>query len=140
MVDIFISINNREQVIQLPIVPREFQIGSPHGNETFKTISQGEIKLIGLRELKTLSIASFFPAKDYPFSRNKTYKAWEYVEIIESWADRRKPIRVIITDTPINLAMTIDNFEYGPRDGSGDVYYTLSLSEFKFIQLQMKKV
>jgi hypothetical protein len=140
MMDIFLSVNNREQVIQLPIVPKEFSIDSPQQNETYKTISQGDIKLIGNRGLKSLSFQSFFPAKDYPYARSKEYTEWEYVEIIESWADRRIPIRIILTDTPINLAMTIENFNYGVRDGSGDVYYTLSLSEFKFIQLQTKKV
>jgi hypothetical protein len=140
MVDIFLSINNREQVIQLPIVPETFKIPSPVKNSTYTTINQGDIKLIGLRGLKSLTIDSFFPSKDYSFSRDKTYYGWEYVEIIESWIDRRIPIRLIATNTPINLPMTIENFEYGLQDGSGDVYYSLSLSEFKFINLETKQV
>ncbi|OXS67524.1 hypothetical protein B1B04_22290 [Lysinibacillus sp. KCTC 33748] len=138
--DIFLSINNRKQIIQLPIVPAEFKIPSPMNNETFTTINQGDIKVIGRRGLKALTIETFFPLKHYPFSRNRAYKGWEYVEIIESWIDKRVPIRLIITNTPINLAMTIENFEYGPQDGSGDIYYSLSLSEFKFINLEKKKV
>ncbi|MEK5171821.1 hypothetical protein NST63_01005 [Heyndrickxia sp. FSL W8-0496] len=138
--DIFLSINNREQVIQLPIVPSEFKIPSPVNNETYTTINQGDIKLIGLRGLKAITISSFFPAKDYPFSRDKTYHGWEYVEIIESWIDRRIPIRLVATNTPVNLPMVIDNFEYGLQDGTGDVYYSLSLSEFKFVNLVKKKV
>jgi len=138
--DIFLSINNREQVIQLPIVPSEFKIPSPMNNEVFTTINQGDIKLIGQRGLKSLTIDSFFPAKEYPFSRDKTYKGWEYYEIIQSWIDRRVPIRLIITNTPINMPVVIDNFEAGVQDGSGDVYYSLALSEFKFINLDTKKV
>ncbi|QQP13055.1 hypothetical protein FJQ98_02985 [Lysinibacillus agricola] len=138
--DIFLSINNRKQIIQLPIVPSEFKIASPMNNETFTTINQGDIKVIGRRGLKSLTIESFFPSKHYPFSRNRAYKGWEYVEIIESWIGKRVPIRLIITNTPINLAMTIENFDYGPQDGSGDIYYSLSLSEFKFINLDKKKV
>lgn len=138
--DIFLSINNREQVIQLPIVPSEFKIPSPMNNETYTTVNQGDIKLIGQRGLRSITIESFFPKSHYSFSRNKAYSGWEYVEIIESWIDRRVPIRLIITDTPINLAMTIENFEYGPQDGTGDIYYTLELEEFKFIRLASKKV
>jgi hypothetical protein len=140
MVDIFLSINNREQVIQLPIVPSEFKIPSPVNNETYTTINQGDIKLIGQRGLRAITIDSFFPKNDYPFSRDKTYHGWEYVEIIEKWIDRRIPIRLIITNTPVNIAMSIENFEYGPQDGTGDVYYSLALSEFKFIQLEKRKV
>lgn len=138
--DIFLSINNREQVIQLPIIPKEFQVDSPQSNETFKTISQGDIKLIGLRGLKSITIESFFPNKEYSFARDKTYKAWDYVEMIESWIDKRVPIRLLITDTPINMPVTIESFQYGVKDGSGDVYYSLSLSEFKFVQLETKQV
>lgn len=138
--DIFLSINNREQVIQLPIVPAEFKVQSPFSNEVFSTISQGDIKLIGQRGLKSITLDSFFPVKDYPFLRDRTYKGWEYVKIIEAWRRRRVPIRLIITGTPMNIAMVIDNFEYGVQDGSGDVYYSLSLSEFKFIILETKKV
>ena len=138
--DIFISINNREQVIQLPIVPDEFSIASPMNNETFTTISQGDLRMIGQRGLKSITIDSFFPAKDYYFSRGNQHQGWEYVEIIESWMDRRVPIRLIITDTAINLPATIDSFEYGPQDGSGDIYYSLQLSEFKFIQFESRQV
>lgn len=138
--DIFLSVNNREQVIQLPIVPIEFKIASPVNNETFTTINQGDIKLFGERGLKDLVISEFFPAKEYPFSRSNVYMGWEYVDIIESWRERKLRVRMVITETPINIVMAIDNFEYGPKDGTGDVYYSLSLSEFKDIQLHKKRV
>lgn len=140
MMDIFLSVNNREEVIQLPIVPKEFKIQSPYNNETFTTINQGDIKLFGERGLKSLVIDTFFPAKEYPFSRNKTMFGWEYVEMIESWRERKLRVRLIATGTPINLVFTIDDFEYGPQDGSGDIYYSLSLSEFEKIHLKKKKV
>lgn len=140
MMDIFLSVNNREEVIQLPIVPPEFKIASPVNNETFTTINQGDIKLFGERGLKSITIDSFFPVKEYPFSRNKTMFGWEYVEMIERWIDRKLRVRFIVTNTPTNLVFAIDSFEYGPQDGSGDIYYSLSLSEFKLIQLQKKKV
>lgn len=138
--DIFLSTIDRKQIIQLPIVPSEFKIPSPMSHETFTTINQGDIKLIGRRGLKSLTIETFFPSKEYPFLRDRTYKGWEYVEIIESWNDKRIPIRLIATNTPVNMLVVIDIFEYGLQDGSGDVYYSLSLSEFKEIILETKKV
>ncbi|TCO78018.1 hypothetical protein [Marinisporobacter balticus] len=141
--DIFISINNREQVIKLPVLPKEFKIQSGMKNETFDTIGQGEIKLIGMESLKSIVIQSFFPNNDYPFLRDRSYRGWQYVEMIEAWKDRRVPIRLIITDSPeelVNMACTIESFEYGKQDGTGDIYYTLTLSEFKFIKLAQKEV
>lgn len=138
--DIFLSINNREQVVQLPVLPSEFKISNGMSHENFSTISQGDIRLIGHKGLKEISFDSFFPAINYPFLRDRKYKRYEYVNIIEKWIDRRIPIRVVITGTPINLAMTIDSFEYGPQDGTKDIYYSLALTEFKFIKLAKKKV
>lgn len=133
--DIFLSINNREQVIKLPVAPSEFKIQSPVNNETFTTANLGDIKLLGLRGLKSISISSFFPVHDYPFLRDNSYKGFEYVEIIERWIDRRLPVRLVIPAAGINLPVTIDSFEYGPQDGSGDIYYTLVLSEFKLVNV-----
>lgn len=138
--DIFLSTMDRKQIIQLPIVPAEFKIPSPVSNEVFTTINQGDIKLLGRRGLKSLTIDSFFPSKVYPFSRSNKYFGWEYYEIIEGWIDKRMPIRLIMSNTPINMLMTIENFEAGLQDGSGDVYYSLALSEFKEIILETKKV
>lgn len=138
--DIFLSINNREQVIKLPVLPAEFKIQSGMKNETYDTISQGEIKLISMETLKSISIQSFFPSKDYSFLRDGTYKKWQYVEIIEDWKSRRLPIRLTITESPINMACTIESFEYGMQDGTGDIYYNITLSEFKFINLSQRQV
>jgi len=138
--DIYLSINNRERVIKLPVVPEAFDIKSPQNNEIFTSVSQGDLKLIGLQGLKSLSLQSFFPVKDYPFLRDRTYKGWEYVTMLEAWKAKRVPIRLIITGTPINLPMAIESFTYGVHDGSGDINYTLELEEFRFIKLQQKKV
>lgn len=134
--DIFISINNREQVIQLPVIPAQFKIGTEMNNQSYDTVSQGEIKLIGMPKLSSITIDSFFPANDYPFSKDDTYSGWEYVNMIEAWKTRRVPIRLIITDTPVNMPCTIERFSYGVQDGTGDIYYTLELSEFKFVNLE----
>ena len=40
---------------------------------------------------------------------------------------------VTITGTDINLKCTIQSFEYGEEDGSGDVYYSISFKEYRKI-------
>lgn len=141
--DIFLSINNREQVIKLPVLPAQFKIQSGMKNETYDVISQGEIKLIGMPTLKSISLDSFFPNQDYSFLRDKDYKGWQYVETIEDWKSERVPIRLIISENSrdiINMPCTIETFEFGVQDGTGDIYYTLTLSEFKFITLDQRSV
>lgn len=136
--EIFVSVNNRESVIQIPVIPPEFIVESPFGVETYSTIRQGDISLIGLRGLKTITWNSFFPARAYPFIARGAapYSAWDYVNILEGYRDRRVPVRLVITGGPdINIAALIPEFEYSEQDGSGDVYYNITFTEFKFIQI-----
>ncbi len=133
--DFLISINNREKVVQIPVLPEEITISSPQNNESYETISLGELNLIGKMGLTTLEFSSFFPAYPLSFSKSNAMFGWEYVEFFEEQRKRRLPFRMIITETPINMAVTIENFEYGMKQGK-HIYYTLSLKEFRFIEVK----
>ena len=55
-----------------------------------------------------------------------------FKELMQYGYERKLPIRLIITDTPINMAVTIDDFSYTiGRDG--DMKYSITLSEVKLI-------
>lgn len=130
--DAFLSTNNRQQVICLPVLPAEFTVIKPQKNEVFETVTQGELKLIGVPGLKGITINSFFPVRDYPFLRDRTYKGFEYIYIIDKWIETKYPIRLIITETPINMVCCVDDFQYTIRR-DGDLYYSLVLAQFKLV-------
>lgn len=60
-------------------------------------------------------------------------KPYECIKLLLKWKDSGKPIRVIVTGTPINYAMAIEILTYSEVDGTGDVYFSLELKEYKFI-------
>lgn len=62
--DITLSVNNREDVMVLPVTPSSFTISKPQGGNVFETVSQGELQLIGQPKLKGLTIEAFFRLKD----------------------------------------------------------------------------
>ncbi|MCR4719699.1 MAG: hypothetical protein K5768_08745 [Firmicutes bacterium] len=131
--DIYLSVNNREQVICLPVLPSEFTVSKPHSNEVFETVTQGELNLIGKSKLKSISWSSFFPSKDYAFLRDKSYTAFGYVYMLDTWYSQKLPMRLIITETPINMACTIEDFSYTIKK-DGDMYYSITLSEVILVQ------
>ncbi|WP_295249941.1 hypothetical protein [Veillonella sp.] len=51
--------------------------------------------------------------------------------LIKKWKELRLPVRIIITGLDVNLAVGIGSFDCDKRDGSGDIYYSLSLTEHK---------
>ncbi len=134
--DIFLSINNNEKVIQFPVLPSEFTLQSSEAHYSYQTISQGEITLIGNKSPKTISFSGVFPEKKLTYSKNTTMYGWDFVKQIEEMRDRKLPFRLIITETPINMPVTIESFEYGLRSGTKDIQYSLEFKEFKFMKVK----
>lgn len=138
--DIFVSDENRKEVLQLPIIPKDFDgVKFPHNNQTFQTISDGDIKLIGMPGLKIISLNSWFPMKEYPFAKSPLMGT-EAKEFFVKWKRKRRPIRVIIVNNNgyefHNELYAIDEFVFG-YDRAGDMTYSLSLEQF--IPKQVKK-
>lgn len=138
--DVVFSANNFQEMVKLPIIPPDFAVPSPWNNSEFETIQMGAINLIGLRGLKTLSIQSFFPVDGQKYKFAKDRKSGQaYVNFFNRWANRRLPIRIIVSDNEsaeiLNMACTVENFTTG-RDRAGDIPYTLDLKEFRFAAVQ----
>ena len=135
--DIYLSVNNRAEVMQIPVLPSSFTISKPRSTTAFETVSQGDLQLIGTPKLKGITIESFFPLRGhkYSYNRNKTMWDWDFVYKIDIWIQQKLPIRLIITDTPINMAVAVKNFEYSVKT-DGDLWYSLELEEFKLISYE----
>ena len=131
--EIWLSIDNKAEQHQLPVLPPEFEVFSNNMNTVVNINEIGEINLAGKEGLQKITIACFFPNQDYSFvETTKRHDPYTYVKNIKRWSRSLKPIRLIITDTPINCAMLIESFSYKEKDGSGDVYYVLELAEYVF--------
>lgn len=136
MVKIYLSINNNEEVILLPVTPEEYEISEPWNNQEVEGLNQ-VMNIIQTKGLSSIPLESFFPSKDYPFLLSRDMWGMEYVETIKRWRERRVPLRLIITNdgkAEVNMAVTIDNFTYS-KDKSGDIKYKLDLKEFKFVEV-----
>ena len=129
-----LSYNNREEVIELPVPLQEWSLESSSNTYNFTTLVQGDIKAIGADKLKTLSIDSFFPRKSYSFLLNRSFQEPEtYINMIEKWRLSKRPIRVVIVGTNINYAFAIESFKISKSDPTDDVYFSLDLEEYKFL-------
>ena len=133
--EIWLSWQNNAERLRLPVLPPSFGVEVGNLNTRVNINEIGNINLIGKSDLKEITIETFFPAQNYYFCEYTGFpKPYECVDMIESWRLSGKPIRLIITETPINLALAIDNFTFGERDGTGDVYFTLDLAEYVFLE------
>lgn len=124
------------------ILPTSFEIQGQQGNTIVTVHSVGEINLLGNANLKTVELSSFFPSQEYSFCQYTGFNLdpYVYVRKIEKWKKKKYTPRLIITETNINMPVSIENFYYGENDGSGDVYFTLSLKEYKELSYTKRAV
>lgn len=133
--DYYLSFNNNAESLRLPVIPSAFEMSLPNQNTTVDITSIGEVNLIGKVGLATITIESFFPAQQYPFCLYTGFpKPYECILKLKKWKESGKPIRLIVTQSPINYAMAIESLTYSEQDGTGDVYFSLELKEYKFIK------
>jgi hypothetical protein len=104
-------------------------------------IGIGDVVLKGKRGLQRITFSSFFPMRyDRSFCETSNLrKPKEYVKLIESMK-RSGALKSIITETPVNYWSTIETFEWGEQDGTGDIYYTLTLQEYRAPSVSVSSV
>lgn len=126
-----IWLTHKGERLRLPITPF-FNVERSQNNSTELVNEVGTINIKGKKGLRHVSLDSFFPSKEYDFleSSDVNLNPYFYDEKLEKWANADEPLRLIITETPYNFEVLIDSYSSGEQDGTGDVYYSLSLSEY----------
>lgn len=137
--EFWLSWQNNTERFQLPVPPSNYSIDNKNINSVININEIGEVNMIGKSGLREISIDSFFPNREYYFCKTTPLAPYDYINMILKWKQSQKPIRLIITDTPINIAAAIESFEYGEKDGTGDVYYSLGLKEYRFVNVSTKR-
>lgn len=128
-----IYLKNSGETIQFPVPPGAFRASGKQNNTTVNVNNVGDVNMLGNAGLVEISLSSIFPAQQYSFCVCTPQAPYSYVKTIEQWRKSRIPSRITIADTEINYPVSIESFEFGEEDGSGDVVFTLSLKEYIFV-------
>ena len=114
----------------LPVTPQSFDITDGINIQTVNITNAGDAIFGGNSILKGFQLSSFFPAQRYDFSKTDT-EPYSFVNWFMYRSLNRRVLRFIVTNTPINIAVMIGSINYGEKDGTGDVYYTLDIERYK---------
>lgn len=130
--DIYLNWDNEEKSMLLPVNPSSFEISGSQNNQSVYVHNLGEINLKGKRGLYSITLESFFPAREYDFLHGEYHDPYDYYcKKLKSLYEKNKTIHLIITGTDINMFCTIETFTHGETDRSGDVKYSLTLKEYR---------
>ena len=130
----------KDKAIRLPVMPSEFERVIDANYDTNNIIGLGDVATFSGNGLAQLSLSSFFPNHEYSFNAySNVPKPYDMVSYFKQWKNKGTVVRVILTGTDINQEMYITNFSYGEKDGTGDVYYTMDLLEYRPITIPVIK-
>lgn len=135
MIQIWLTYNNGEEKLRLPVPPKEFELQTGMVNTVVNIHELGELNLIGKRKLKSITLTSYFPIRDDGLAQYSGFPSpGECIDMIGRWRESGKPIRLLIVgeSLKINEAMAIENFNVSQKHGPQDIYFTLELKEYRF--------
>jgi nucleoid-associated protein YgaU len=134
-----IHLYSESEDMQLPVLPASFEVSDDQNNETVVIHTQGEVNLLGKSGLRTMEITSMFPANDYAWLDVDADEPFSYIDTLKKWKDDGKIIGLHITDTDIKWNVTIESLKYSEDDATGDVSYTISLKEYRSLEVRVTK-
>ncbi len=125
--------------LRFPVLPPEYTVSGSQINTVVNINAIGEVNLLGKRGLRTVSFSSFFPYRSASYCEHGSIKKpRSYVEQIEKMK-RGGPLKLYISRS-LSLRATIEKFDYGESDGTGDINFTLELKEYRHISIPVSVV
>ena len=128
-----VSLTVDNERLVLPVTPWKYSVTTKQNNKIVDILDFGEVLIFGTTALKNLKVSCFFPATfhKYPFVVGDTREPAECLDLLNKWKEGKKPVRVIITDSPVNLQMAIMKVIWNEKDGSRDIYYSIDFEEYR---------
>ena len=132
MIRFFFTYKN--EVVQLPVNPSTLDRKNNSDTKSMQIVELGEITLLKGMKLREFKFKSFLPNYDkYPFilTKGEFQKPQFYIDFFNKIQREKKPCRLIITDTNVNMLVSIQSFDYSYQAGDDDINFDLELKEFK---------
>lgn len=123
--------------IHLPVNPERITVQAESKTQTFEVINLGNIELPkGIIPMR-IAWESFFPGA----ARKNSFfvKSWQdpkaLANTIMTWRINNTRVRLLVTETPINLDCYVVLFEHNWEGGYGDCRYSIELVEAKELKV-----
>lgn len=127
-----ISLSAGSSIVTFPVLPSELMVSVNTNHGTVNINNYGEYLMKGKTGLKSLTLSGFFPAQDYPFAY-VSLSPYTCISMLEAMRTGGEVCQLTVSDTPLSMPCLISSFKFGEKDGSGDVYYELGLTEYRYV-------
>ena len=145
-------------VMEIPVNPSSLKLNMGVSTHSYDVLGVGQVSFPKLPTLRKVSFSSFFPREWAPYMGSELRFVEEYVNVIRKVQETRRVFNLIITRSTSGMSVYdrgigdrlmsyaiaeepvhdtsfwcfIDDFSLEDKGGEpGDVYYTISLTEFR---------
>ncbi len=131
-IKMFLSYNNNEKVVQLPVVPNELpELVQAMANEEMTT-NVNTLTLLGNKKPRTFTLELFLPTQEYDFCAGN---GEDVIDLLDYVCNNKIPARLVITDNLkelLNIAIAINSYSYH-YDTVKNIKASISISEYMFM-------
>lgn len=132
--EIWLTTNKTQ--FRFPVIPPEIMINGSTIESSVNLLNKGEANVYAGNNVQDIEISCFFPEQDYCFVEYRPFPApYKCVGIIRDWMNKGQSVRLVIPGI-INFPVRIISCEYGEKDGTKDVYYTIKLKEVRSVNIR----
>lgn len=139
--DIYLTDLETNSRFRFPMLPETISVYASASFYTYQIMNLGEVKLPLGENLKSFSWDGKFPGK----ARQKKpfLKEWSDPKEIQCKFDyyraNKRKLRLLITETPVNLNVYISSFKINYSGGYGDYDYSIQLVQAKDLKIPVSK-
>ena len=119
--------------MMLPVTPAGYEWACRAAVETVAVDQLGDLNLFGGTRMASATLRDcLLPAQEYPFlSPGEWDEPWRYVEKLEKWIASGTPVRYIVSGTPLNAEVLIEEVSYREQDGTNDLYADITIRQYR---------
>ena len=143
-VDIYIKEAEGSREIRIPWLPDKVYFDSNGSRmSSYEIMDVGEVNVPSGSNLSGFNWSSYFPGqghKNIPFLRGTWQDPKKIHTILEEWREKGTPLRIIMTCTPINHDVYINDYSAVFESGYGDYNYDLSFKKRRKIKISSQRV
>jgi len=129
--DFYFTNTETDEELNLFITPEKVSVKTGTSFRNWNIVNIGEIKIPRGEQLTEISWRGIIAGADkllYPFGNKKNYeKPEEVVKVFKRWRETGAKIKLLVTQTPINLEVYLKDFDYQLAGGMGAIEYSIDL-------------
>lgn len=125
--------------LRLPVNPSEVNIRHEKKYETINIINMGEVDFPQGEKVKEITFSSFFPNEYDPSYCNYSNipNPDKAMNMLDKWTNSQEPVRLIITETNINLLVLISaHYPSFKGEDPGDIYFDLTCRTWRDVNIK----